>query len=176
MLKRIWSVVTKNATAMTWTNQSVAIGSSLFVLPLLLKKFDEIEISFWLMINVFLQLTMLADSGFGPTLVRAISYFKAGATELPKNRKEFENALGGKGKPNLEKLSSLLFTTKRIYSFVSGGAVVLMCTAGVLISWNIYALSNYRVDFAITYVLIIFNSYLILQIVRWPKYHDPNHN
>lgn len=170
MMIRMWNRATQNATIMTWTNQFVAFGSSLFVLPLLLKKFDEIEISFWFLLNIFLQLTILADSGFGPTLVRAVSYFKAGARELPKNKKEFEKAPGGQKKANLAKLTNLLYTSKRIYNFVSWGAVFLICSAGVLISWNVFVLSNYREDFIFTYFLIIINSYLILQIVRWKSF------
>ena len=169
-MARIFSKITNNATAMVWANQLIAVGSSLFVLPLLLKKFDEVEISFWFLITVFLQLTMLADSGFGPSLVRAVSYLKAGAKHLPKNKKEFDRTEGGSGSPNFEKLTDLLITSRKIYNVVSYGAVLLLCTAGVLISWNIYELSGYRSDFAYSYLLIILNSFLILKIVKWNSF------
>ena len=73
---KILRKVNNNATVMSWISQFISVGSSLFVLPLLLKKFDEIEISFWFLINIFVQLTLLADSGFGPTMIRAVSYFR----------------------------------------------------------------------------------------------------
>lgn len=155
---------------MTWSSQIISVGSSLFVLPLLLQKFSEIEISFWFLINVFIQLTMLADSGFGPTLVRAVSYFKAGANKLPKNREEFEKAPKELKNTNYKKLTDLLSTTRRIYNYVGWGAVILLCTVGVLIAWNIFELSDYRKDFAITYFLVIINSFLILQMVRWNSF------
>lgn len=169
-MKKLWDKITSNATIMTWTNQFVTFGGSIFILPILLKQFSEIEISFWFLINVFIQLTLLADSGFGPTLVRAVSYFKAGAIQLPKNKKEFEKSKTKGLKPNFEKLIDLLSTSKRIYNFVSLGAVTLMCTIGVLITWNIFSLSNFRIDFIISFILIVINSYLVLQNVKWSSF------
>jgi hypothetical protein len=169
-MERVWHKITNHATIMTWANQIVTVGGSIFILPLLLKKFDEIEISFWFLINVFIQLTILADSGFGPTLIRAVSYFKAGASQLPKNKKEFENSKTKGLKPNFEKLLDLLSTSNRIYIFVSWGAVFLMCTVGILITWNIFSLSSFRIDFILSYILIIVNSYFILQNAKWKSF------
>lgn len=167
---KVWDKITNHATIMSWADQVITVGGSIFILPLLLKKFDEIEISFWFLINVFIQLTFLADSGFGPTLIRAVSYFKAGATELPKNKKEYERTRAKGLKPNYEKLLSLLVTSKTIYIYVSWGAVVLMSTVGLLIVWNILSLSNFRSDFILSFILIIINSYVILQNAKWKSF------
>ena len=75
---------------MTWASNFVRFGSAIFVLPLILKFFTPIEQSFWFFINTIIGFAMLADSGFGPTLIRAVSYFKCGADYLPRNKKEYD--------------------------------------------------------------------------------------
>ena len=156
---------------MTWSNQFVNFGSALFILPLLLKSFDELEVSFWFLINVFIQLARLADSGFGPTLIRAVSYFKAGADKLPLNKKDFENTrVEKKGSPNFPKLADLLSTSNRIYLILSLLAMVLLGTIGVAVTWNIFSLSGFRQDFIISYAIIIVNAYVLLQTVKWTSF------
>lgn len=167
MISNIWDRVTNNATIMTWVNQFVNIGSALFILPLLLRKFDELEISFWLLINIFNQLSMLADTGFGPTIIRAVSFFKAGASELPTNKEDFNNLSVKKDRPNYNKLSDLLSTSNRIYLVISFLSVLLLSTLGLLITWNIFKLSGFRIDFIIAFCIVILNSYVALQTVKW---------
>ncbi len=166
-----WNKIKNNATLMTWSNQFVNFGSALFILPLLLKSFDELEIAFWFLVNVFLQLAKLADSGFGPTLIRAVSYFKAGADKLPKNKEDFENTkVEKKGVANLSKLADLLSTSNRIYLILSLFAMLILSTLGVAVTWNIFELSNFRQDFIWAFVLIIVNSYVVLQTVKWTSF------
>ncbi len=167
----MWNKIKNSATLMTWSNQFVNVGSALFILPLLLKRFDELEIAFWFLVNVFLQLAKLADSGFGPTLIRAVSYFKAGAQKLPLNKEDFEKLeVEGKGVPNLSKMADLLFTSKRIYLILGLFSVLLMGTLGVAVIWNIFSLSGYRQDFIWAFILSVVNSYFILQIVKWTSF------
>ncbi|MGC9343765.1 MAG: hypothetical protein ACP5E3_13760, partial [Bacteroidales bacterium] len=86
MIRRIFD----SATMMAWASYFVRFGSALFVLPLLLKIYSPVEQSFWFFINTIAGFAMLADSGFGATLLRAVAYFKAGADYLPRNRKEYD--------------------------------------------------------------------------------------
>ena len=167
----LWHKLKNSATFMTWSNQFVNFGSALFILPLLLTQFDELEISFWFLVNVFIQLALLADSGFGSTLIRAVSYFKAGATQLPRNKDDFENHhVENSNEPNFEKLRDLLSTTNRIYSILSWLAVLLLSTIGLLIIWNILSKSEFRMDFILSFAVIVINSYLMLQTVKWTSF------
>jgi hypothetical protein len=167
----LWKKITSSATLMTWSNQFVNFGSALFILPLLLKRFDELEIAFWFMVNIFIQLARLADSGFGPTLIRAVSYFKAGAKSLPLNKKDFEEIeVTEKGSPNLSKMADLLSTSNRIYLILSLFAMLLLSTLGVAVTWNIFEMSDFRPDFIWAFVLIIVNSYIVLQTVKWTSF------
>ena len=163
--------IKSSGTFMTWLNQFVNFGSTLFILPLLLTKFDALEISFWFLVNVFMQLARLADSGFGPTLIRAVSFFKAGSTELPRNKEDFESHYANQGLgPNFQKLRDLLSTSNRIYAVLSWIAVILISTLGLLIIWNILEKSEFRTDFIISFCIIIVNSYVVLQTVKWSSF------
>lgn len=166
-----WNKVKNSATLMTWSNQFVNFGSALFILPLLLKRFDELEIAFWFLVNVYIQLARLADSGFGPTLIRAVSYFKAGANKLPLNKDDFEKTeVEQKGVPNLTKMAELLSTSNRIYLILSLFAMLLLATVGVAVTWNIFSMSDFRQDFIWAFILIIANSYVVLQTVKWTSF------
>ena len=166
-----WNKIKNSATLMTWSNQFVNFGSALFILPLLLKRFDELEIAFWFLVNVFIQLARLADSGFGPTLIRAVSYFKAGAEKLPLNKDDFENSkVEENGVPNLRKMADLLSTSNRIYLVLSLFAMLLLGTLGIAVTWNIFSMSGFRQDFIWAFVIIIVNSYIVLQTVKWTSF------
>lgn len=168
---KLWHKLKNSGTFMTWSNQFINFGSALFILPLLLTKFDKLEISFWFLVNVFIQLARLADSGFGPTLIRAVSYFKAGAAKLPRNKEDFENSyVENSDKPNFEKLRDLLSTSNTIYSILSWVAVLLLSTIGLLIIWNILSMSEFRKDFIFAFIVMIVNSYLLLQTVKWTSF------
>ena len=70
---------------MTWLSYFVKFGSALFILPLVLIKFSEAEIAVWFLFTLILSLSLIADSGFGPTIIRATSYYYVGLQKIPKN-------------------------------------------------------------------------------------------
>ena len=69
--------------AMTWISSFVKFGNALFVLPIVLLQFSDAEVAVWLLFNLIISLSFVADSGFGPTMVRAASYFYSGRREIP---------------------------------------------------------------------------------------------
>ncbi len=158
-------------TILSWSSVFVRFGSALFVLPLTLKVFSPLEQSFWFLLTTVTGFAMLADSGFGSTLVRAVSYFKAGAKELPQNREEYEEKLEMTDEgPNLEKLERLLSTSYRIYFFINIFMVVILLTAGVGMVWNIMQLGSNRLDFWIAYAMVILNSSMSIMGVKWSSF------
>ncbi len=74
---------------MTWASYFVKFGSSIFVLPLILTSFSEPEIAVWLIFLLILGFSQLADNGFGPSVIRAASYYYTGAKNIPKNLIDF---------------------------------------------------------------------------------------
>lgn len=169
-MKEFWNKITNSSVLMLWSSLFVNFGGSMITLPLLLRKFSDVEISFWFLINTMLGLALLADSGLGPTIIRAVSYFKAGANKLPSNLKEFQSSTAEDKEPNYENLSVLLQTTGRVYQYVSILAVILLSTLGLLFLWNVLSLSDFRVDLFLSYGLIIINSYIVLQTLRWSSF------
>jgi len=164
MLKRIMN----SPTLMSWASYFIRFGSALFVLPLILKFFTPIEQSFWFFINTIIGFAMLADSGFGNTTVRAVSYFKAGADYLPRNKKEYDEIDKiEEGTPNLEKLKNLLTTANRIYIYLAALAVLIISTGGLAASWNILELSGHQTDIWIAFLIVIPYSAIMILSVKW---------
>lgn len=166
MFNKIFS----NPVIMTWTNSLVQFGSAIFVLPLILVKFTTEEVAVWFVFNTILGLSMLADSGFGPTTVRSAAYFFSGADILPKNIEEFKNKRSEKGSPNYRKLAALLNTTGRIYLLLSVLASILLAGIGSLVSKNVINLAGNPSDLWIAFMVMVISSGIKIQSVRWTSF------
>ena len=123
--------VLDSPTLMSWSGVLIRFGTILFVFPLVLTVYSPVQQSFWFFINTLIGFAMLADAGFGSTLIRAVAYFKAGADEIPRTRKEYDEApeLKNTG-PNIENLGKLLATTHRIYLYLILFLLLMLCTLG----------------------------------------------
>ncbi len=167
MLKRIYN----SPTMMSWASYFIRFGSALFVLPLILGLFTEVEQSFWFFINTIIGFAMLADSGFGATLVRAVSYFKAGAKYLPRNKKEYDEIDEiEQGEPHFPSLVNLLGTVNRIYIFLGMFTVIILLTGGIAAVWNIMTISDHQTDLWVAYLIIIPYCYTMIMGVKWSSY------
>lgn len=167
MLKKIFN----NAILMSWASYFVNFGSNLIVLPLLLTVYDDVEISFWFLVSTLLGFAMMADTGFGSALQRAVAYFNAGAKTLPKNRQEYDNIEEIRDKePNYKQLGNLLATSKRIYNLLSLIAVTFMATGGTAIVWNIIEKSGNRIDLWIGFGLLIPITFVLMSSIKWSSY------
>ncbi len=156
---------------MSWASYFVRFGSALFVLPLILKLYTPIEQSFWFFINTIIGFAMLADSGFGSTLIRAVSYFHAGAKYLPRNKKEYDKIdRVESGEPEFQKLRNLLTTANRVYIYLGLFAVLLISTGGLAASWNILELSNHQTDIWIAFLIVIPYCYFMILAVKWSAF------
>lgn len=167
MLRRIFD----SATMMAWASHFVRFGSALFVLPLLLKIYSPVEQSFWFFINTITGFAMLADSGFGNTLLRAVAYFKAGANYLPRNKKEYDEIDKiEEGEPHLTNLKNLLTTANRIYIYLGLFSVLILATGGIAAAWNIFELSGHRTDIWVGYLIIIPYCFFMILSVKWDSF------
>ncbi len=155
---------------MSWSAQFTRFGSVVFVTPLILAHYDSIEQSFWYLIGTVIGFAMLADSGFGSALVRAVAYYRAGETKLPRNKEEYDNRVAPlNSEPNYEKLRDLLSTTGSIYYILAGISVVLLL-AGTFLFHNVFTLSGNRMDFWIAYFLLIPLCYQMILTIRWSSF------
>jgi hypothetical protein len=153
---------------MTWAAYFVQFGNLVFILPLILNKFSEPEQNIWFFLNFIMGIAMLADSGFGPTIVRAFSYFRVGATKIPRDKKEFEATSGiVNQQPNFEKLKDLLTTSYRIYAIIGLVVFVFMSTGGVALTMNLMEQAGNRTDLWLGYALFVLFSVLTVITTRW---------
>lgn len=153
---------------MTWAAYFVQFGNLVFILPLILNKFSEPEQNIWFFLNFLMGIAMLADTGFGPTLIRAFSYFKAGADKIPRDKKEFEQNEGVKnGQPNLPRLRDLLTTSYRIYFIIGALVFLFMSTGGVALSFNLMGQAGHRTDLWVAYAFFTVFSVLAVVSTRW---------
>jgi hypothetical protein len=119
---------------------------------------------------------MLADSGFGSVLVRAVAYFNAGSATIPKTKEEYErkdesfDAKMIEDKPNLPKLINLLTTSNRVYLFLGLLVVLMLLTGGIAFVWNVMKLSGHRLDFWLTFGMLIPYSYITILTIKWSSF------
>ncbi len=164
LIKRILN----NPTLMTWASYFVNFGNLILILPLIISKFTLEEQNVWFQFNFIMGLAMLADSGFSPTMVRAFSYFRAGALKIPRTKEEYQNNSGiTKSGPNYQKLRDLLTTSFRIYSIIGILVVLFLVTAGVALSLNIMDQAGNRPDLWISYGLFTFYCMVTVLTIRW---------
>ncbi len=167
MLKKILN----NATFMSWSSYFVQFGSFLIVLPLLLKVYSDVEVSFWFLTTTIIGFALMADSGFGSALSRAAAYFKAGADYLPRNKKEYdEKEKIENAEPNIIQLRDLLATSNRIYLFLSLISALLISAGGTLFIWNIIELSGHRMDLWMAFVILIPHCILAIMGIKWSAF------
>jgi len=96
LLQKGW----KSSTLMTWLSFAARSGGLLLVTPLVLKNFSPAQTSLWFLFLTIASLLMMADFGFGPSFVRAISYARGGRRHLESG----EDLLPG---PNLPLLGAI---------------------------------------------------------------------
>ncbi|NJO90888.1 MAG: hypothetical protein HC831_19440 [Chloroflexia bacterium] len=160
--------ILNNATLMSWSKAIVNFGSAIFVMPLILAVYSPVEQAFWFLVNSIIGFALLADSGFGSVLVRAASYFKSGANYLPKSKDEYDKqAKIESDEPNYQKLTDLIATTSKIYSILTLFVILLMATGGIAFIWNIMELANHRIDFWISYAILIPTAIFMILNIRW---------
>ncbi len=167
MLKKILN----NATFMSWSSYFVQFGSFLVVLTLLLKVYNDVEVSFWFLTTTIIGVALMADSGFGSALSRATAYFKAGADYLPRNKKEYDaKEKIESSEPNVNQLRNLLATSNRIYLFLSFISTLLISVGGTLFIWNIIELSGHRTDLWIAFAILVPHCILAILGIKWSAF------
>lgn len=170
-MSNLVSRIYHSPTMMAWASYFVRFGSALFVLPLILKFFTPVEQSFWFFISTIIGFAMLADSGFGGTLIRAASYFHAGADYVPRTRKEYDEIDKiEKKSPNYTSLVNLLTTANRIYIYLALFALVMLASGGTAAAWNIIELSGHQTTIWIAYLIVFPYSFFMILAVKWSSF------
>lgn len=164
MLSKIFN----SAMLMTWTRDFVRIGVPLIVVPLVLAFYSPEEQTFYFMIQILTAFTVIADAGISSVLLRATSYFMAGAKQIPKNRREFDQASATDGaEMNKEGIKELFQTSRYIYLIITAITLVLLLTAGVAMFWNLMEQVDHRTDMWAAYGFLVGYLGILMINMRW---------
>lgn len=166
----LYKKITNSPTYMTWASYFVKFGSALFILPLVLLNFTEAEIAVWFLFMLILSMALIADSGFGPTIVRATSYYYSGMKEMPKNIDEFKNHNEKQNHINFIGLKNLLDTFNIAYIFLGILSVIILMTIGEFIVSNAINMTNDIKTLTYAFYIVVFRSYLAIQFVKWSSF------
>ena len=101
---------------MTWMSFAARSGGLLLVTPLTLRNFSPAQTSLWFLFLTISSLIMMADFGFGPSFVRAISYARGGRRTLESG----DNLLEGPNQPLLGSIYSALLKSYTRLSLIGG--------------------------------------------------------
>jgi hypothetical protein len=156
---------------MTWTRDFVRIGVPIFVVPLVIAFYTPEEQTFYFMIQILFAFAIVADAGISSVVVRATSYFYAGAKKIPKNRKEFDNSEGIRGQsPNFVGITELFKTTHWIYLIITVFTVLMLSTGGVAAFWNLMSQTGHRKDMWAAYGVLVVYFGIYMSNVRWSSF------
>lgn len=170
MIKRIGDRILNSPTLMNWINQGTAFIHGIFITSLVLVKFSNIDYSFWMLLKTLTAFGILAEAGLGRTIERSVAFFFAGASKLPKNKKEYDESVESSGSPNFTQLVQLLYTTKYIYLILSLVTILLLSTVGITFLWNLFTQSGHDIQLWIAYSLMIIQSMIMLQGIKWRSF------
>lgn len=157
--------------AMTYLSYIVTFGSALFVLPLVLLKFNAVEISIWFLFATIMGLAALADSGFGATLIRATSYFYSGAKKIPKNIEEFRKKEKQENSSiNISGITALVHTSNILYLAISVFATIIVLAIGSLVIDNLISQSQNQDELWLAFYLLTATVFIRMQSVKWNSF------
>jgi O-antigen/teichoic acid export membrane protein len=157
----------KNPTAMTWASYIVQFGAAIFLLPLVLINFDAAKVAIWFMFYLILGMSVLADFGFGPTIVRAVSYFFSGADTLPRNLADFKHSKAEGCAPNSTSIKVLINNLNLLYLFLALLAGIGSFFIGVfLIDKTIATIDDNQFIWVAFYIVVV-RSVLVIFQVKW---------
>ena len=154
-------------TFLTWVSNSVILAHGIIVTPLTLKKFNDIEYSYWVMIQTLLAFSLLADSGFGHTLSRSVAFLFGGSKKLPHNLEDYKKVKPENDIPSYGSLWILLKTSTKIYNYLAIAVALIMGGAGVGILWNLLEMSGHQITLWIALILMVLLSLISIQSVKW---------
>lgn len=180
ILGKLWN----SPTFTTWGSFLSKSLYAVLVLPIVTTKFDEQDITIWLMLNIFIGFQGIADLGFIPTFVRAISFGIGGAKRIDTLKAgEVPERIEGSNWPLVDKIYG---TTSRLFWNVSLVFTLLFIIVGyismrkpislshdTLYSWLSFAvvvIGTHASIYGNKYNVFLLGVYKIAQLRRWETF------
>lgn len=152
---------------MTWCSYLVQFGTAIFLLPAVLIQFNAAEVSIWFLFYIILGMSVLADFGFGPTVIRVISYFYAGAENIPISIDGFRNNKVTNVHSNYKEMNSFIGTFNYLYLLLSVGGSLLCLFIGFLLVQNAIEFLDNQADIWMAFGVIVVRTFFAIQQIKW---------
>lgn len=136
MYKKQLNRFLNSPTITTWLSYSTKAFALFGVLPLVLKKFSDVDVVLWYLFSTIIVMQSLADFGFRQTFSRLISYAYEGVQDLSTINNSSANHLNEEGnQPNINLLNRIVSCMIYIYRPLTSIVFILMITFG---TWFMY--------------------------------------
>lgn len=123
ILGRLW-----NSTVIwSWGFNTLRLATGLILLPLVLSKFSATDYGMYIVFLTLVRFVPIIDFGFAPTIGRFVSYAYGGAETLQARGVQKSSETGS---PNYALLWNLLYTTRRLYRYMTLIILVILGTWG----------------------------------------------
>lgn len=124
--KKIFRRAQNSAVAWSWVLNGTRLASGILLLPLLLHKLSAEDLGMFYIFGYIAAIVPIVDFGFSGSVGRAVSYAMGGAHDI----KEQGMQTSTTSEPNYALVWQLLFTTRRLYRWMSVLAFFLIGTFG----------------------------------------------
>ncbi|WP_156166785.1 O-unit flippase-like protein [Pedobacter sp. BMA] len=119
--------ISKKDVFWSYVAQALNYGSSVLLLPIILKTLPEHQIGIWYIFSSITSLVLLLDFGFLPNITRIVSYVYSGAQKL---KKEGLDDITTSNEINYDLLKTIIHVIKKIYMLITGLLVFLLIFGG----------------------------------------------
>ncbi len=126
LLRRVWN----SPTITSWCAISVRLLGLVFLLPLMLTRFEAAEIAVWYLFSTVLSFQIFLEVGFTPTFQRVIAYAMAGATTEQLDVDDRTGLGGAATSPNWATMRAIVSTTRVIYARIAVAALLVLGFVG----------------------------------------------
>ena len=121
--------ISKKDVIWSYVAQALNYGSSVLLLPVILKTLPEQEIGIWYIFASITSLILLLDFGFLPNITRIVSYVYSGAQKL---KKEGIENIETSEQVNFALLKTIIYVIKKIYFLITIALIIILTIGG---SW-----------------------------------------
>lgn len=119
---------------MTWSAQAVRLGGFALLLPLVLSRFSDAEVSVWLLFSALAGFQAVIDFGFGPTFSREIAYGFAGHSMVCQKHDSIATSKPDTT-PDWTAIASAATAMFWLYRRIAAVSLILLATFG---SWAVW--------------------------------------
>jgi O-antigen/teichoic acid export membrane protein len=161
--RRVWDSPTAN----TWVSLFTRSASLMLVLPLVLRKFSDVEAAVWFVFSAVLAVQGIIGFGFSPSFARLLSYARAGASVEQMADLRDARGLATSGETNWTSVGRLVACMGRIFAALTVASALLMATIGSWAVWKPIAATGHSSQAWFAWGVIVAGSSLSFWVTHY---------